>query len=187
MEALAQRDEARATKDMHKERQEEAWAEVERLKRDWEAAEGHWIALLKAAEAKLAEAQKDTCSTAAAYSERVNDLEAEVERLRAEIKSCQGPQWYKAWKESEAKLAEAQVRAALTEAASLIQTPASRLSRKCAEDKPHGGRSALRATSPRNPRSFPCPTCGTPNVLTPKDKAKGYQCNRCADSEEGCF
>jgi hypothetical protein len=32
MEALAQRDEARATKDMHKERQEEAWAEVERLR-----------------------------------------------------------------------------------------------------------------------------------------------------------
>jgi hypothetical protein len=32
MEALAQRDEARATKDMHKERQEEAWAEVARLR-----------------------------------------------------------------------------------------------------------------------------------------------------------
>ena len=50
-----------------------------------------------------------------------------------------------------------------------------------------GGRSALRATSPRNQRNLPCPTCGTPNVLTPKDKAKGYQCNRCADSEEGYF
>jgi hypothetical protein len=50
-----------------------------------------------------------------------------------------------------------------------------------------GGRSALRAASRRNPRNLPCPTCGTPNVLTPADRARGYQCDACADSEEGCW
>lgn len=50
-----------------------------------------------------------------------------------------------------------------------------------------GGRSALRASSKRNPRNLPCPTCGTPNVLTPADRAKGYQCNACADHDEGAF
>ena len=44
-----------------------------------------------------------------------------------------------------------------------------------------GGRSALRAASKSNPRNLPCPTCGTPNVLTPADRARGYQCDRCAD------
>ncbi len=48
-----------------------------------------------------------------------------------------------------------------------------------------GGRSALRASSRRNPRNLPCPTCGTPNVLTPADRARGYQCDRCADRDEG--
>jgi ribosomal protein L37AE/L43A len=48
-----------------------------------------------------------------------------------------------------------------------------------------GGRSALRAETPDNPRSFPCPSCGAENVLTPADVAKGYQCNRCADAAEG--
>jgi DNA-directed RNA polymerase subunit RPC12/RpoP len=48
-----------------------------------------------------------------------------------------------------------------------------------------GGRSALRAASKRNPRNLPCPTCGTKNVLTPADRARGYQCNRCADRDEG--
>ena len=50
-----------------------------------------------------------------------------------------------------------------------------------------GGRSALRAASPRNPRNRDCPTCGAKNVLTPRDVALGYQCNRCADLEEGAF
>lgn len=50
-----------------------------------------------------------------------------------------------------------------------------------------GGRSALRAASRDNPRNLPCPTCKRPNVLTPADRAQGYQCNACADSEEGCF
>jgi len=45
--------------------------------------------------------------------------------------------------------------------------------------------SALRRASKSNPRRHPCPTCGTPNCLTDKDKAKGYQCDRCADGEEG--
>jgi hypothetical protein len=48
-----------------------------------------------------------------------------------------------------------------------------------------GGRSALRASSRRNPRNLPCPTCHAPNRLTPADKARGYQCNACADAAEG--
>ena len=48
-----------------------------------------------------------------------------------------------------------------------------------------GGRSALRAATKRNPRIYSCPTCGAPRVLTAKDKALGYQCDRCADRAEG--
>jgi ribosomal protein L37AE/L43A len=48
-----------------------------------------------------------------------------------------------------------------------------------------GGKSALRAASATNPRIHPCPTCKTENVLTRKDVALGYQCNRCADAAEG--
>lgn len=48
---------------------------------------------------------------------------------------------------------------------------------------PHG-KSALRAASKKNPRNLPCPTCGEPNKLTPKDVSLGYQCNGCADREE---
>lgn len=48
-----------------------------------------------------------------------------------------------------------------------------------------GGRSALRASSKSNPRNLPCPTCGQPNRLTPKDVSLGYQCNSCADKDEG--
>lgn len=48
-----------------------------------------------------------------------------------------------------------------------------------------GGNSALRAASPSNPRNLPCPTCDTPNVLTPADRELGYQCDRCADAAEG--
>jgi hypothetical protein len=44
--------------------------------------------------------------------------------------------------------------------------------------------SALRASSKSNPRSHPCPTCKEPNKLTPADKAKGYQCDDCANMEE---
>lgn len=47
-----------------------------------------------------------------------------------------------------------------------------------------GGNSALRAETPNNPRNLPCPTCGTPNVLTPEDKRRGYQCDSCADRAE---
>ena len=47
-----------------------------------------------------------------------------------------------------------------------------------------GGNSALRASSARNPRNLPCPTCGEPNRLTPADKARHYQCNECADRAE---
>ena len=48
-----------------------------------------------------------------------------------------------------------------------------------------GGNSALRAAGPRNPRNLPCPTCGEPDRLTPADRARGYQCDACADSDEG--
>jgi hypothetical protein len=47
------------------------------------------------------------------------------------------------------------------------------------------GRSALRAESRHNPRNLPCPTCKAPNRLTPRDRAEGYQCDECADREEG--
>jgi hypothetical protein len=48
-----------------------------------------------------------------------------------------------------------------------------------------GGRSALRASSKKNPRNLPCPNCRAPNRLTPKDRALGYQCDACADAAEG--
>jgi len=44
-----------------------------------------------------------------------------------------------------------------------------------------GGKSALRTGK----RSFPCPTCKRPNMLTAKDKSLGYQCDSCADRDEG--
>ena len=47
--------------------------------------------------------------------------------------------------------------------------------------------SALRASSRSNPRNLPCPTCGEPNRLTPKDKALKYQCDECADRAEGTY
>lgn len=48
-----------------------------------------------------------------------------------------------------------------------------------------GPGSALRAASKRNPRNLPCPNCGAKNRLTPADRARGYQCDRCADQAEG--
>lgn len=50
-----------------------------------------------------------------------------------------------------------------------------------------GGNSALRAASASNPRNLPCPNCDTPNVLTPADRARGYQCDSCADRAERGF
>lgn len=47
----------------------------------------------------------------------------------------------------------------------------------------HAG-TALRAASKSNPRNLPCPNCGAPNTLTPADKARGYQCDACADRAE---
>ena len=49
------------------------------------------------------------------------------------------------------------------------------------------GRSALRAASESNPRNQSCPTCHTPNVLTPADVALSYQCDWCADQDEGAY
>jgi hypothetical protein len=49
-----------------------------------------------------------------------------------------------------------------------------------------GGRSSLRRATKNNPRNLPCPTCGEPNRLTPKDRQLGYQCDSCADRAEGC-
>ena len=48
-----------------------------------------------------------------------------------------------------------------------------------------GSNSALRASSKRNPRNLPCPTCNEPNSLTPADKRRGYQCDSCANAAEG--
>lgn len=47
-----------------------------------------------------------------------------------------------------------------------------------------GSNSALRAAHKGNPRNLPCPTCHAPNRLTPADRARGYQCDRCADACE---
>ncbi len=47
-----------------------------------------------------------------------------------------------------------------------------------------GGNSALRAETRGNPRNLPCPTCCRPNMLTPADKRRGYQCDICADETE---
>ena len=47
-----------------------------------------------------------------------------------------------------------------------------------------GGHSALRASSPSNPRDCSCPTCGAENVLTREDALLGYQCDACADRAE---
>jgi hypothetical protein len=37
----------------------------------------------------------------------------------------------------------------------------------------------------KNPQRYPCPTCKTPNALSAHEKKSGYQCSKCADSEEG--
>ncbi len=47
-----------------------------------------------------------------------------------------------------------------------------------------GGESALYAAGPGNERNLPCPTCGWPNQLTPRDQAAGYQCDSCANAQE---
>ena len=46
--------------------------------------------------------------------------------------------------------------------------------------------SALRRPGRNNPRNLPCPTCKRPDRLTPADRARGYQCDDCADRDEGC-
>lgn len=50
-----------------------------------------------------------------------------------------------------------------------------------------GGNSALYPATKDNPRIYPCPHCGEKNVLTTKDVANGYQCDRCADIAEGKY
>lgn len=47
-----------------------------------------------------------------------------------------------------------------------------------------GGDSALWAADRNNPRNLPCPTCGWPNRLTPRDVDSGYQCDACATAQE---
>lgn len=47
-----------------------------------------------------------------------------------------------------------------------------------------GGGSALRAETRDNPRDQPCPNCGVENILTRADRARGYQCDSCADRAE---
>ena len=50
-----------------------------------------------------------------------------------------------------------------------------------------GGTSALRAATKGNPRNLPCPTCGSPDRLTPLDVAAGYHCDTCANATEGGY
>ncbi len=50
-----------------------------------------------------------------------------------------------------------------------------------------GGRSSLRAATRDNPRIYPCPECGAPNVLTRLDVANAYVCDLCADAAEGGY
>ena len=50
-----------------------------------------------------------------------------------------------------------------------------------------GSGSALRRAKKGNPRNLPCPTCGAKNRLTPADRARGYQCDTCADRAEGRY
>lgn len=45
--------------------------------------------------------------------------------------------------------------------------------------------SALRAATKANPRTLPCPQCGSPNRLTPADVRRSYVCDACADQNEG--
>jgi hypothetical protein len=47
-----------------------------------------------------------------------------------------------------------------------------------------GGNSALYPASKDNPRNLPCPTCHWPNRLTRADRARGYQCDSCANALE---
>lgn len=47
-----------------------------------------------------------------------------------------------------------------------------------------GGKSALRAATPENPRIYPCPSCHAPNALTQIDVSRGYQCDGCANAAE---
>lgn len=47
-----------------------------------------------------------------------------------------------------------------------------------------GGKSALRAAHKGNPRNLSCPNCKRRNMLTPADRALGYQCDICADKAE---
>lgn len=54
----------------------------------------------------------------------------------------------------------------------------------CDEFQDPGGHSALRRATKNNPRNLPCPTCERPNMLTPKDRSLGYQCDICADQLE---
>lgn len=47
--------------------------------------------------------------------------------------------------------------------------------------------SALRRATKDNPRNLPCPTCEEPNRLTLADRRRGYQCDSCADRDEGGY
>ena len=38
-----------------------------------------------------------------------------------------------------------------------------------------------------NKQRYECPTCKTPNALSAWEKQKGYQCNACANAEEGLY
>jgi len=58
-------------------------------------------------------------------------------------------------------------------------------SRRYSQFERPGSSSALRRATRRNPRNRSCPTCGRRNQLTPADLRRGYQCDHCADRENG--
>lgn len=37
----------------------------------------------------------------------------------------------------------------------------------------------------RGGKRYPCPTCGRPDRLTAWERAQGYQCDACANRDEG--
>ncbi len=53
------------------------------------------------------------------------------------------------------------------------------------EDCERAYHQGIARTNRRNPARYDCPTCGTVGALSAHEKQQGYQCNRCADREEG--
>jgi predicted RNA-binding Zn-ribbon protein involved in translation (DUF1610 family) len=53
-----------------------------------------------------------------------------------------------------------------------------------AELEAEGNRLAREEARRGSKLSLDCPTCGAEDVLSPRQAARGYQCNRCADADD---